>query len=281
VLLVTLFAAPVAYSFYLAFTNLQLAGARAVDYDFTGLDNVWQLVRDPNYWHSTKLTIVFLVASGIVGQTVLGMALALLMRRAAWGFGSLTGAVVVVAWVIPDVTAGMAWYALAQPGGTIGGFLGDDTTNYLSAAPLLMVCLANAWHGAAFSMLMFSAALRGLPQEVLEAADVDGASATRRLFSILLPMMKPAIITNLLLVTLLNLSAFTVIQVLTQGGPGDATTILPLYMYIVSFSIGNLGYGAMVGLALLLLGTLFASVFALSYLRNRERSSVHEKRAVA
>jgi multiple sugar transport system permease protein len=262
VLMGVLFIAPIAYSLYLAFTDLQLAGIHAASYGFTGLDNPRRLLADSQFGESTKLTVIFLVASTIVGQTVLGMILALVMRRVLAPLRILIGAIVVLAWVLPEVTAGFVWYAFAQPGGTLSHVLSSPNENYLSTFPMLVVCIANAWRNVAFSMLMFAAALRNLPTEVVEAAEMEGASTLRRLVRIVVPMMRGTIVTNLLLVTLGNLSTFTLVWVMTQGGPGTATSILPVYMYLVSFSYNDLGYGSMIGLAVIALGALFSLTYA-------------------
>ena len=268
VLMAVLFIAPILYALYLAFTNLELAGFHAASYSFTGLDNPRRLLNDSQFSESTRLTVYFLVFSTILGQTVLGMILALVMRRALAPLRVLVGAVVVLAWVLPEVTAGFVWYAFAQPGGTLGHVLSSPNENYLSTFPMLIVCIANTWRNVAFSMLMFSAALRNLPTEVIEAAEMEGASSLRRLVRIVLPMMRGSVVTNLLLVTLGNLSTFTLVWVMTQGGPGTATSILPVYMYLVSFSYNDLGYGSMIGLAVIALGALFSLTYAYT-LRSR------------
>jgi multiple sugar transport system permease protein len=268
ILMAVLFLAPIIYAVYLSFTNLQLAGAHAVSYQFTGLDNVRRLADDTQFVDSTKLTVYFLIGSTILGQTVLGMVLAIVMRRALAPVRMLVGAVVVLAWVLPEVTAGFVWYAFAQPGGSLGHVLGQPDTNYLASAPMLMVSIANMWRNVAFSMLMFSAALRNLPSEVVEAAEMEGASTLRRLVKVILPLMRGTLVTNLLLVTLGNLSTFTLVWVMTQGGPGSETSILPVYMYLVSFSYNNLGYGSIIGLSVIALGALFSVAYAYS-LRSR------------
>src|SRR5581483_3007210 len=125
----------------------------------------------------------------------------------------------------------------------------------------LIVCIANLWRNVAFSMLMYSAALRNLPTEVDEAAQLEGASAARRLFSITLPLLRPTIVTNLLLVTLLNLSEFTLIYVMTQGGPGVSTMTLPLYVYQEAFTNYDLGYGTAIALVMVIIGAVFSAVF--------------------
>jgi len=264
ILIGLLFLLPIGYAFYYAFTNLQLAGPHAVLYGLTGLQNVKQLIHDPEFLHSIVLTVIFIAGSAILGQTVIGLALALIMRRALAAIRLSVGAIVVLAWVLPSVTSAFVWYAFAQQGGTLGTILHNPAGSYLVNDAMLIVSIANSWRSVAFSMLMFAAALRNLPTEVLEAAEVDGIPAWRRLSSVVIPMLRGTIVTNLLLVTLGNISEFTLIWILTRGGPVDATTTMPVYMYLVSFIYDNLGYGSMIGLALVLL----AGLISLLYVRN-------------
>jgi multiple sugar transport system permease protein len=100
-----------------------------------------------------------------------------------------------------------------------------------------------------------------VPHELLEAAELEGASAARRLGSVTLPILRATIVTNLLLVTLLNLSEFTLIYAMTQGGPGTATMTLPLYIYQQAFSYFQLGYGTAIALVLVLIGAAFSLLF--------------------
>jgi multiple sugar transport system permease protein len=266
VLLAVLFAYPIGYAVYLAFTNLELIGPTAQSYQFTGLANLNRLINDPTFWQSTWLTVIFVVASGLVAQTVLGMALALVMRQALKPLRLTIGVVVVTAWIIPEIAAAFVFYAFGTQGGLLGEVIGKPNEDFLSTLPLLLVCIANVWRNAAFSMLVFSAGLRNVPEEIEEAATLEGASYWRRLFSVTLPILKPTIVTNLLLLTLINISDFTLIYVMTQGGPGTSTAILPVYMYIQAFQFNNLGYGSMIALALVLIGALL-SVFYVRHLR--------------
>jgi multiple sugar transport system permease protein len=251
------FLVPVGYSFYLAFTNLELVGPNAQTYRYTGLANVRRLLHDPGFWHSAKLTLIFVVGSGIIAQTVVGMILALLMRKAWAPIRLSVGAIVILAWVLPEISAAFIWYAFSQSGGTLGAIL-HSHANFLTAAPLLIVSLANVWRNTAFAMLIFSAGLRNVPSEVEESAELEGASGWRRLRSITLPIIKPTIVTTLLLLTLGNLSDFTLIYAMTQGGPGDATSILPIYMYVQAFQFDALGYATTISLALIVIGAFLA-----------------------
>jgi multiple sugar transport system permease protein len=260
-LLGLLFIFPVIYSGYLGFTNLALVGARSRDYGFTGLDNIVRMLGDYVFIKSSWLTILFVVGSAIIGQSVLGMVLAILLRNAVIPIRLVVGSIVIVAWVLPEITVALVWYAFSQAGGTLSILLGHQDINFLVLAPMLIVSVANLWRNVAFSMLVFSAGLRNLPTEVLEAAEVEGASVVRRYRQVILPLMRPTILTNLLLVTILNLSEFTLIYAMTQGGPGIETMTLPLYVYQEAFVFHQLGYGTAISLVLVLIGAVFSLLF--------------------
>lgn len=265
-LLIGLFLVPVGYAIYLGFTNLELLGPTAQNYSFTGVANLSRLVHDPVFWSSVKLTLIFVVGSGIVAQTILGLALALLGQRAHISVRASVGSVVVLAWVLPEICVAFIWYAFSQAGGTLSILTGKPNDDLLSTVPLLIVSVANAWRGTAFSMLVLSAGLRNVPQEADEAAQLEGASYWKRLLRVTLPIMRPTLMINMLLITLGTISDFTLIFAMTQGGPGNQTAILPVYMYIEAFQFNALGYGTTIALALMVIGALL-SVFYIRQLR--------------
>jgi multiple sugar transport system permease protein len=265
-LLIGLFLVPIGYAIYLGFTNLELLGPTAQNYSFTGLANVKRLVHDPVFWSSVKLTLIFVVGSGIIAQTVLGLALALLGQRAHISVRASVGSVVVLAWVLPEICVAFIWYAFSQAGGTLSVLTGKPNDDLLATVPLLIVSVANAWRGTAFSMLVLSAGLRNVPQEADEAAQLEGASYWKRLLRVTLPIMRPTLMINMLLITLGTISDFTLIFAMTQGGPGNQTAILPVYMYIEAFQFNALGYGTTIALALMVIGALL-SVFYIRQLR--------------
>lgn len=265
-LLIGLFLVPIGYAIYLGFTNLELLGPTAQNYSFTGLANVRRMIHDPVFWSSVKLTLIFVVGSGIIAQTILGLALALLGQRAHVTVRASVGSVVVLAWVLPEIAVAFIWYAFSQAGGTLSVLTGHSNSDLLSTAPLLIVSVANTWRGTAFSMLVLSAGLRNVPQEADEAAQLEGASYWKRLLRVTLPIMRPTLMINMLLITLGTISDFTLIFAMTQGGPGNQTAILPVYMYIEAFQFNALGYGTTIALALMLIGALL-SVFYIRQLR--------------
>ncbi|MFF7793887.1 ABC transporter permease subunit [Streptomyces sp. NPDC007991] len=262
VLLLLFLAGPIAYCVFIAFTDLQLTGQ--AEESFVGFENFTRAFRDEAFLNAVWLTLVFTVLSSLVGQNTLGLALAALMRRASKPVRTLTGGIVVTAWVLPEVVAGFLLYAFFRREGTLNALLDWlhlPSQNWLYTLPILAVSFANVWRGTAFSMLVYSAALNEIPQEITEAAEVDGAGGRRRMWHITLPMIRRSIATNLMLNTLQTLSVFGLIWVMTRGGPGGRSQTLPLFMYEQAFQNSLIGYGTAVALLLLLVGSLFSLVY--------------------
>ncbi len=260
VLLIVLFIIPVIYSFYLGFTNLELVGPNAVDWHFTGLANVSRLLADHVFSLSSWFTLVFILGS-VAGVVLIGLALAVLLQTAVTPLRILAGGIVIIAWMMPAITAGMTWYASTTASGTFGTLLGMHNSDFLHREPLLIVTLANVWSQTGFAMLVFAAALRNIPRDILEAADIENASLLQRFGRITLPLLRSTIVTVVLLITLISLANFGLIYVMTQGGPGNATNILPLYSYQQAFQFNNLAYGALVGNALVILCAIFGVIY--------------------
>lgn len=259
-LLAVLFLLPVAYAFYLGLTNVSLVGIHAQNYWFTGAENLKRLWQDTSFWHSLWLTAVFLFGSSVVGVTVVGMALALLMQRASILWQRLAGAIAILAWMLPPVTAALIWYAFSTTGGTLS-LLAGGRADPLDDHPMLIVIVANIWATAGFSMMVLGAGLRGISREVLEAARMENASQLQTFIFVTLPLMRRTLVTNLLLVTLIILANYALTYIMTAGGPNDATNILPIYAYQQGFTFSNLGYGALVGDVLVLIATVFAYLY--------------------
>ncbi|WP_226599836.1 carbohydrate ABC transporter permease [Streptomyces violascens] len=261
-LLLLFLAGPIGYCVYIAFTDMRLTGSSAVD--FVGFANFRRAFADPAFRNAVWLTLVFTVLSSLVGQNTLGLALAALMRRASRPVRTVTGALVITAWVLPEIVAAFLLYAFFRREGTLNAILDRlhlPAQNWLFTLPVLAVSFANVWRGTAFSMLIYSAALAEIPKDIEEAAEVDGASGARRFWHITLPMIRRSIGTNLMLNTLQTLSVFGLIWAMTRGGPGDRSQTLPVFMYDQAFLKSLIGYGTAVALLLLLVGSLFSVVY--------------------
>ena len=268
-LLALFFAGPILWCFYSAFTNAALTGAAASNAQFVGLANFRQLLADPQTLNAIWLTVVFVLGSAVFGQNLLGLVLALLMKGRNRFTRSIVGTIVVAAWVLPEIVGAFVWYAFLNPQGTLNAVLGavglpDQDWSY--SLPILAVILANVWRGTAFSMLVYSAALSDVPPELSEAAAIDGASGWKQLWYVTLPLIRRSIATNLMLITLQTLAVFTLIFVMTGGGPGTKSQTLPLLMYQQAFKFSQIGLGTAIALILLCVGGLF-SVFYIRLLR--------------
>ncbi|MEV8603436.1 sugar ABC transporter permease [Streptomyces griseoviridis] len=262
VLLLLFLAGPIGYCAFIAFTDLQLTGQAHAS--FVGLANFRRAFGDEEFLNAVWLTLVFTVVSSLLGQNTLGLALAALVRRASKPVRTLTGGVVITAWVLPEVVAGFLLYAFFRREGTLNALLDQlhlPSQNWLFTLPILAVSFANVWRGTAFSMLVYSAALNEIPGEIEEAAEVDGARGRRLWWHITLPMIRRSIGTNLMLNTLQTLSVFGLIWVMTRGGPGGRSQTLPLFMYEQAFQNSMIGYGTAVALLLLVVGSLFSLVY--------------------
>ncbi|MBR7829190.1 sugar ABC transporter permease [Actinospica sp. MGRD01-02] len=260
-LLAVFFAGPLIWSVYTAFTDMALSGAATTE--FTGLENFRRMFADPVFVKSLELTVIFVIGSAVIGQNLLGMLLALILRGRGGAVRTIVNGVVIGAWVVPEVVAGFAWYAFLYKTGTLNAILGHFglSQDWLYTMPMLAVILANTWRGTAFSMLVYSAALSDVPPELLEAAAVDGASSWKRLRYVTLPLIRRSIVSNLMLITLQTLASFGLIYVMTGGGPGNASSTTPLYMYQEAFQFYQLGYGTAMALVLLVLGALFSLIY--------------------
>ena len=259
---------PICYAIYLGLTNLQLIGPNAMHYRYTGSTNLIRLWKDREFFHSLLLTLYFVIGSGAVASTIAGLTLAMLMEKAVPVLATTVGALAMLACILPPATVAVVWFAVTTAGGVFPWLLGMRSTDLLYLAPMPVVSAANAWSLCGLSMLMFAAALKNIPSEMIEAAKLENASAYQRFWRITLPMLRPTIMTSILMMTLLSFGNFTLVFFLTGGGPAQQTNILPVYSYFQGFTIHNLGYGALLGdvivLVASLLGVAFVSVDRLS-----------------
>lgn len=260
-------AGPILWSIYVSFTNASLTGTAATNPEFIGLENFKELFTDPDLWSSAWLTVIFTLGSAVIGQNLLGLLIAVLTQHRHPLVRNTVGIVVVSAWVLPELVAAFVIYAFLNGEGTLNKLLegvGLGGQDWLYSLPMLAIIMGNVWRGTAFSMLVYQASLSEVPAELTEAAQVDGAGPFRRFWNVTLPIIRHAVLTNLMLITLQTIGMFTLIYVLTAGGPNDATQTLPLLMYDQAFELDDIGYGAAISLVLLAIGALFAFVYAKS-----------------
>jgi len=261
---------PALWAFYIGFTNTSLTGVGAATPQWVGLQNFAQILHDGEFFNAFRVSLTYLVGSALIGQAVLGLLLAMLMRHRQRAFKAVLGGIIIVAWVIPDVVAGFLWssflaggpQSVLTPGllNSIVATFGLPQHAWLQDYPMASIIVANMWRGTAFSMLLYASALEGIPSELLEAASIDGASLWGRIRYITLPLIKGSIATDLLLITLATLSDFTLVFVLT-GGSNLNTELLTIYQYRQAFQFYQIGYGSAISLLILAVGAILSLLY--------------------
>ena len=267
-LLALFFVGPALWALASSFTNSALVGIDAANPRFVGLDNYVRLFRDPDFAQVILNSVVFVIGSAIIGQFVLGLALALLLDHAERrGFRArhLVYFAVLLAWVNPTVIASFLWVAMFDfYSGSLNvglAHLGLGPVDWFGQAPMLAVIIVNTWRGTAFAMLIFLGALQTVPSDIYEAARVDGASAFRRFWDHTLPMLRPIGALTLLSVTMATFGTFILIQTLTNDGPARQTEVIALYAFHQAFQAYAIGYGSTIAVVMLSLNLAFAIVF--------------------
>ena len=261
---------PAFWAVYISLTNMALTGAGAATPQWVGLQNFAQILHDAEFFNAFRVSLTYLVGSALIGQAVLGLLLAMLMRRRQRAFKAVLGAIIVIAWVIPDVVAGFLWssflaggpQSVLAPGllNSIVATFGLPQHAWIQDYPMAAIIVANTWRGTAFSMLLYASALEGIPPELLEAASIDGAGLWARIRYITLPLIKGSIATDLLLITLATLSDFTLVFVLTQGST-PSTELLTIYQYRTAFQFYQIGYGSAIALLILVVGAILSLLY--------------------
>lgn len=272
VLLFLLFLAPVGYSFYLGLTNLQLIGPNSIHFRFTGLFNINTMLKDLEFYHSLWVTMLFVVGSGALGSTVGGLALAMLIKEGSRFLGGIVGGAAMLACTLPPVTVAVMWKASTTVDGVFPVLFGMPKAELLYSFPMTIVSIANIWWLCGLSMLMFGAALRNISHEMIEAAILEQATPVQRFFRIILPSLRPTIVTSALLMCLLSFGNFTLVFLMTGGGPANATNILPLYSYVQGFTFHRLAFGALLGNVIVLLSAILGAVFVFASFYSARRT---------
>ena len=250
---------PAVWAIYQSFTNKALTGFEARSPHFVGLQNYTRLLGDPEFHSSMLRTFAFVLLSAVVGQTIFAFAIAYLMAdRPRWrlGFTPLFAAVFLLPLAVPEAVAALLWASTAN--GTQEGLLnrglglvGVGPVEWLQAHAFETVTVVNIWRGIPFAMVLFAAAIESIPRTTLEAGLIDGASATQQLRRVVLPILRPQILTFLMLTTITTFGIFGLVFFLTRGGPGNATEIIGIFIYQRAFQFFQIGLGSAAGVLLL------------------------------
>ncbi|XVS66888.1 carbohydrate ABC transporter permease [Actinosynnema sp. CA-299493] len=263
-----LFAAlPMLLVIYLSFTAWDGLGSPALN----GGENWSRLLDDAEARASVWRTLVLMVVSWLV-QTPIALLIGV------WAAGkqrsrAVLSSIFFLPLLLSTAAIALLWQALLEPnfGAFVGGplFLGDPEI------ALYTVVLVISWQFIPFHTLLYQGAARAVPPSLYEAATLDGASRVSKFRHITLPQLRYTIVTSSVLMLVGSLTTFDTVLILTNGGPGTATRILPLHMYITGFSGFEMGYASAIAVVLVVLGTAL-SLLVMRWSGFRQMSSQQE-----
>lgn len=232
---------------------------------FIGIDNYVHAFNNPIFGQAMLNTGLF-TAGSIMGQFVIGMAIALFFRR-KFPLNGLLRSMLLLPWLIPLIVSSAVWQAmLQQEGGIINQFLGIfsiPAVPWLSSpsVALTAVILVNIWIGIPFNVAILYSGLQGIPDELYEAGELDGATGWRAFRHITWPLLRPVVSVVLLLGVVYTLKLLDVILGLTNGGPANATQTMSTLSYQVSFVEFDFGQGAAFANILIAISLVFAAIY--------------------
>ena len=248
-------------SFYRMILTMPWLGAK-----FVGWENYRDLATDPVARGSFVTSLLFVAVTTPI-EVLVGLAMALVLNESFRGRGWLR-AIVLIPWAVPTVVSSQMWRFIFNDRYGLFNYLifGSATQNYWAplAEPglaLMAVMLADIWKTSSFAGLILLAGLQGIPGELYEAADIDGATTWQKFRHVTLPLLKPALLLALLFRTIDALKVFDLVFVMTQGGPADTTNILQFYGYKKIFAEGMIGYGSAIAVAVFAISLLLSILY--------------------
>ncbi len=247
---------------FLAFTNWD---GLSQDYDVIWFDNFVRIFTTESSLRALIMTIVFAVAITVL-QNAIGLVLALAVNSGLKSQNFLR-VLLFAPVVITPVVVAFLWKFLLTPNGPVNGLLdlvglGGVTPSWLGEPfwAAFSIVMMVVWQKAGYSMVIYVAGLQSIPQEVEEAAAVDGAGPWQRFWSVTWPLLAPATAINVLLTLVGGLKMFTEVFVLTAGGPGGSTDTLSTLLYKSAFQFNEFGYGIALAIVLAIIVSGFSVV---------------------
>lgn len=269
---------PLVYNVILSFQDVTLMNLGGGAKEFVGLLHYKQIFQDDLFWKALWQTAYYSVAS-IILQFGIGFALALFFSL-NFKFASYLRGLMMVTWLVPLTVAALLFQFMLSPSVGILNYIPmqlgliDEPISWLSNTGTAMwgLIITNVWIGVPFNMLLIATGINNLSEEVYESAQMDGANWFQRFWRITLPMLKPVLLTVLMLGMIYTFKVFDLVFVMTNGGPADSTEVLSTLAYRYSFDQFNFSLGAAVSNILFLI----LLVIALFYIRATKEDEVLE-----
>ncbi|WP_322907412.1 sugar ABC transporter permease [Paenibacillus campi] len=243
---------PIIDNIRLGFLNVDMSNFIQSDHQFVGFQNYIELFQDGTIIRALFNTVVYTVLC-IILQFVIGISLALFFNQ-KFALASRLRGLVMISWLIPaTITAMVFKYMFALDGGIINNALMslhliDAPIGWLvqSNMAMLSLVIANTWIGIPFNMILLTTGLTTIPKDIYESAAIDGANAIQRFFRLTLPLLRPAILSLLVLGFIYTFKVFELVVIMTNGGPVNATEMMSTFAYKMSFNQFQFSQGAAV-----------------------------------
>ena len=255
---------PTIRTFLLSFHQIFLA-LPSLGQPFVGLENYSLLFNDHVSQQAFLVTVGFVLLS-TMAELILGLGIALVIHEPFKGRAGVRAAVL-IPWAIPTVVASQLWRFIFNDQYGLANLIvfGNHISQYIPwlafpQSAFLIIVLADVWKTSSFVGLLLLAGLQIIPEDLYDAARIDGASAWQRFRHVTLPLLKPAFLIALLFRTIDAFRVFDLVFVMTQGGPGDATQVIQFYGYKTFFTEGRIGYGSAISVSVFLM-IVFLSLF--------------------
>jgi len=251
--------------FFLSLTDWNGISA---EYNVIGLRNFKQIFSDRVFYLAVRNTLVYSFLVVILQHTI-SLTMAVIINRGIKG-ERFYKTILFIPCLLSTIVVGLAFNFIYNPiSGQLNFFLGKlglvslAKTNWLGdpKIALFSIIAVSVWQYVGYCMIIYMAGLKGIPKEIIEAADVDGANNWRMFRHIEFPSIAPAFTINTVLSIIGTLKAFEVVYAMTGGGPGNATDVIATYVYKVGFTSGRMGYGTAVSLI------LFLMIVAISFIQ--------------
>ncbi|MGI5156363.1 carbohydrate ABC transporter permease [Microbispora sp. CA-102843] len=239
---------PLVYGILLAFTDAR--SGRNTETSFVGLENFAELLSDGDFWESFRIGLIWGLSVTVL-QFLASLGLALLLNQDLRLRG-VARVLAVVPWAMPPVVVGLMWRLVYHPDAGLLNSLFGTNVDWLHDFSLALpaVIVVGVWTGMPQTTVVLLAGLQSVPRELYEAVSVDGAGTWRRFWNVTLPQLRPVIVAITSLDFVWNINQFSLVYVLTQGGPGGRTRLPMLFAYEEAFRYGFFGYAATLGVAI-------------------------------
>ncbi|MGB9097041.1 carbohydrate ABC transporter permease [Erwinia sp.] len=272
---------PLLRTVWLSFTDAALIGTGG-EVNYVGIENYLYALTDPDFLSSILRTLYFTVVS-VALEGIIGVLVALLLNQQFYG-RSVLRVLVILPWALPTIVNAMMWRLNFNPDyGSINALLTqlgiiDGYRSWLGSpdSALNAVMLADVWKNYPLVTLLTLAAMQSIPEDLFEAARLDGASAFRRFRAITFPAIVGPLSVALVLRTIDAFKIFDIIYVMTRGGPVDSTKTLSFFVYQESFSYLRAGSGAAYAILMTLMCSILIALYMAMLYRQRRRSLVNE-----